>query len=221
MVLAAGRGERMGTLTARTPKPLLAVGGRPLIEHHLDRLGRLGVERAVVNVCHGARQIRAALGDGRRWGLEIVFSEEPAPALETGGGIVRALPLLGREPFLLINADVLTDFDLGRLLGLAASTLVLVPNPAHHADGDFGLTSAGLLTDAPPRLTYGGIARLDATLFDGLAQGRRRLRPILDRAIADRRLHGLVHRGLWLDVGTPQRLEEARRVIDGGPPLPG
>jgi len=213
MVLAAGRGERMGALTADRPKPLLEIGGVPLIERHLQRLAACGIEQVVVNLSYRGTQIRERLGGGERFGLAIRYSDEGEPPLETAGGIVRALPLLGAEPFLLVNADVFTDFDFAELLAEPRSALVLVPNPAHNARGDFGSDAEGLVRAAPPLSTYGGIAVLDPKLFAGLADGRRPLKPVLDEAIARRELRAVHYRGLWLDVGTPERLDEARRIV--------
>ena len=213
MVLAAGRGERMGALTADRPKPLLEIGSVSLIERHLQRLAASGVEEAVVNLSYRGAQIRERLGDGERFGLAIRYSDEGEPPLETAGGIVRALPLLGAAPFLLVNADVFTDFDFDALTRDPRSALVLVPNPAHHLRGDFGSDESGLVRAAPPLSTYGGIAVLDPKLFAGLADGRRPLKPVLDEAIARRELRAVHYRGLWLDVGTPERLDEARRIV--------
>lgn len=214
MILAAGRGERMGALTATCPKPLLDVGGTSLIERHLARLAASGVREAVINLSYRGSQIRAALGDGARFKLAIRYSDEGEPPLETAGGIVEALPLLGAEPFLLVNADVLTDFDFRTLLEpLMRDTLVLVPNPAHHPDGDFGIDESGTLRAEPPRLTYGGIAVFDPRMFQGLPRGRRPLKPLLDAGIARRALRGAFYDGDWIDVGTPDRLEEARALV--------
>jgi MurNAc alpha-1-phosphate uridylyltransferase len=218
MILAAGRGERMGVLTANEPKPLLAVGGVPLIERHLTRLAASGFVEVVINLSYRGAQIRSRLGDGRRLGVVITYSEEGEPPLETAGGIVRALPWLGSEPFLLVNSDVYTDLDLAAFASQAAarSTLLLVPNPAHNARGDFGLDEDGSVTMQEPRLTYGGVAVLDTKLFDALAPGRRPLKPVLDAAIGRGELRGQFYDGLWIDVGTPERLEEARIAADTG-----
>src|SRR5262245_17142019 len=212
MVLAAGRGERMGAPTSSRPKPLLEIGGVPLIERHLQRLAACGVEEVVVNLSYRGAQIRERLGDGTRFGLAVHYSDEGEPPLETAGGIVRALPLLGASPFLLVNADVFTDFDFRTLLADETRALVLVPNPAHNARGDFGIDESGLVRAAGPLSTYGGIAVLDPKLFAGLAQGRRPLKPVLDEAIARRELRAVYYRGIWVDVGTPERLEDARRL---------
>jgi N-acetyl-alpha-D-muramate 1-phosphate uridylyltransferase len=214
MILAAGRGDRMGALTAACPKPLLDVGGVALIERHLLRLAASGIQEVVINLSYRGAQIRAALGDGERFRLAIRYSDEGEPPLETAGGIVEALPLLGVEPFLLVNADVLTDFDFRTLLTPAMrDTLVLVPNPAHHPNGDFGLDEAGVLRAAPPLLTYGGIAVFDPMMFHDLARGRRPLKPLLDAGIARQSLRGLFYDGDWIDVGTPERLDEARALV--------
>jgi MurNAc alpha-1-phosphate uridylyltransferase len=212
MILAAGRGERMGVLTANEPKPLLAVGGVPLIERQLARLAASGFDDVVINLSYRGAQIRSRLGDGRRFGVAIAYSEEGEPPLETAGGIVQALPWLGSGPFLLVNSDVYTDLDLAAFAAHAAarSMLLLVPNPAHNVNGDFGLDEDGSVTMQEPRLTYGGIAVLDATLFDGLPPGRRPLKPVLDAAIERGELRGQFYDGVWIDVGTPERLEEAR-----------
>ena len=213
MILAAGRGERMGALTAMQPKPLLTIGDRPLIEHHVVRLAASGIGELVINLSYRGSQIRKQLGDGSRYGVSIAYSEEGEPPLETAGGIVHALPLLGTDPFLVVNSDVYTDFDFRILVeGPRVPALVLVPNPSHNLRGDFGLDAAGYVSAAPPLSTYAGIAVFDARWFAALAPGRRPLKPLLDAAIARRELKGLPFSGLWMDVGTPERLEEARAV---------
>jgi MurNAc alpha-1-phosphate uridylyltransferase len=213
MLLAAGRGERMGTLTATQPKPLLTIGDRALIEHHVVRLAASGIDELVINLSYRGSEIRKRLGDGGRFGVSIEYSDEGEPPLETGGGIVHALPLLGGEPFLLVNSDIYTDFDFRVLVGGPRTpTLVLVPNPSHNVRGDFGLDAAGFVSAAPPLSTYAGVAIFDPQWFAALAPGRRPLKPVLDAAIARRELRGLRFSGLWLDVGTPERLEEARAL---------
>lgn len=214
MLLAAGRGERMGALTAAVPKPLLTIGGVPLIERHVVRLAASGIAEIVVNLSYRGAQIRDHLGSGRRFGVAIAYSDEGEPPLETGGGIVQALPLLGQEPFLLVNSDIYTDFDYASLAsGPREPTLVLVPNPPHHPRGDFGVDAAGWVSAAPPLLTYAGVAVFAPQSFAGLERGRRPLKPWLDAAIARRELRGIVFSGLWLDVGTLERLEDARRIL--------
>jgi MurNAc alpha-1-phosphate uridylyltransferase len=215
MLLAAGRGERMGTLTATQPKPLLTIGEHALIEHHIVRLAASGIEELVINLSYRGSEIRKRLGDGGRFGASIEYSDEGEPPLETGGGIVHALPLLGREPFLLVNSDIYTDFDFRVLVdGPRAPTLVLVPNPAHNARGDFGLDAAGFVTAEAPLSTYAGVAIFDPKWFADLPPGRRPLKPVLDAAIARRELKGLKFLGTWLDVGTPERLEQARALAE-------
>jgi len=218
MILAAGRGERMGALTANEPKPLLTVGGVPLIERHLAHLAASGFPEVVINLSYRGAQIRSRLGDGRRFGVVITYSEEGEPPLETAGGIVHALPWLGSGAFLLLNSDVYTDLDLAAFSAHAAtrSTVLLVPNPAHNARGDFGLDEDGSITVREPRLTYGGVAVLDTKLFDGYPPGRRPLKPVLDAAIERGELRGRFYDGIWIDVGTPERLEEARRAAESG-----
>lgn len=214
MLLAAGRGERMRPLTDACPKPLLPVAGKPLIQWHLERLAAAGFTEVVINLSWLGEQIAAALGDGSRHGVHIAYSREPWPALETGGGIFNALPLLGNAPFLLVNGDVFTDVDFARL-ELAPGDLgqlVLVSNPAHHPRGDFWLDAAGRIVaepgEAPARLTYSGIAVLSPALFAGAAPGRFPLLPWLERARAAGRLGGERHAGRWLDIGTPERLAD-------------
>jgi len=214
MVLAAGLGTRMGRLTESTPKPLLDVGGETLLGRQLARLAAAGVTCAVVNVARLGEKIRAAIGDGRRFGLRVEYSDEGPVPLETAGGIVRALPLLGTEPFIVANADVLTDFDFGRLrLDGADGQIVLVPNPPHNERGDFALGGDGLVAPSGTRLTYAGIALFDPALFRGRPEGPGPLKPILDEAAARGALRGLRHDGLWIDVGTPERLDAARAAV--------
>jgi len=208
----------MGELTARTPKPLLTLGRESLLERHVRRLAECGFTDIVVNVSYAAAAIEAALGTGARWNARIRYSAEGATPLETGGGIVHALPLLGGGPFVVVNADVLTDFDFRTLrLDGALGRLVLVPNPPHHPGGDFGLAADSRIVPAPRQWTFAGISVLDPALFAGLAPGPRPLRPILDGAVARGALRGETFAGLWVDVGTPERLELARaRVRDLG-----
>ena len=208
MLLAAGRGERMRPLTDQVPKPLLTVRGKPLIVHHLERLARCGVRDVVINLAWLGDRIRAALGDGAGFGVSIHYSEEGAHALETGGGIFKALPWLGSEPFLVVNADVFTDFDFAALsIGPQAwAHLLLVPNPVQHPDGDFALEDARVVEKGSARWTYSGIGLFRPQLFEGCQPGRFPLLPLLKRAIAAGRLSGEVYRGAWSDVGTVERL---------------
>lgn len=212
MILAAGRGERMGSLTLAHPKPLLTIGGVALIEHHVARLAACGIDQIVINLSYRGAQIRNHLGDGTRFGAAIAYSEEGEPPLETAGGILHALPLLGAAPFLLVNSDVFTDFDYRTLADLHSPTIVLVQNPEHNTRGDFGLDSSGSVRAEPRSYTYAGIALLDPTLFAALEPGRWPLKPVLDAAIARGELRGVRFEGLWIDVGTPERLEAARAI---------
>ena len=207
MILAAGRGERMRPLTDTTPKPLLPLAGRPLIEYHLRALAAAGVREVVVNHAHLGHRLEDALGDGSRWGLTIAWSPE-GEALETGGGIHRALPLLGEAPFIVVNGDIWTDYDFSGLpaepAGLAH--LVLVDNPAHHPAGDFVLDRGRVREGDGPRLTFSGIGVYRPALFAGCAPGRFPLGPLLRAAMARDEVSGEHHRGRWVDVGTPERL---------------
>lgn len=204
----------MGALTATQPKPLLEIDGESLLARQLRRIAAAGIGEAVINLSYRGDQIRAAVGDGSRYGLRVIWSQEPEPSLGTAGGIIQALPQLGPGPFLLVNADVACDFDVtGLEAGPGQGCLVLVPNPEHHPRGDYGIDAEGRLVDAEPRLTYSGIALLDPGLFDGLAPGRRPLGEVFLRAIGRRALRGVVHRGLWFDVGTPERLRAAAAAL--------
>ena len=213
-LLAAGRGERMRPLTDHTPKPLLAAGGRPLIDYHLDALAAAGVREVVVNLGWLGAKLREHLGDGGRYGVSIAYSDEGWPALETGGGIHRALPLLGDAAFVVVNGDVHTDFPLASLVARAArwpaadlAHLVLVPNPPHHPTGDFALDADGRIVEpAPPQHTFSGLSVLHPRLFDGCAPGAFGLAPLLRCAATQGRVSGEVHAGRWSDVGTPERL---------------
>jgi len=217
MILAAGRGERMRPLTDSTPKPLLRAGGRALIEYHLSALVAAGLRDIVVNHAHLGARIEAALGDGARYGAHLRYSDEGAGALETGGGIFRALPLLGEGPFVVVNGDIWTDYPFERLAESAArmtasgdlAYLVLVDNPAHHPDGDFLLQDGRVVDRAKagaPRLTFSGIGVYRAELFAGCEDGAFALAPLLRRAMAAGRVGGEHFRGRWVDVGTPERL---------------
>jgi len=212
MILAAGRGERLRPLTDAVPKALVPAGGKPLIEWHLERLAADGCREAVINVSHLGERIVERVGDGARFGLRIAYSREPQP-LETAGGIAQALALLGPEPFLLLNSDVYCDIAVSRLLGLALGErlahLVLVPNPAHRAGGDFTLEDGVIGNGAGPRYTYAGVAVMSPRLVAGVPAGEKApLAPLL-RAAAERRLvSGELYEGLWQDVGTLERLAE-------------
>ena len=215
MILAAGKGERLRPLTLHTPKPLVRAGGVPLIEYHLRAIKSAGIEDVVINHAWLGQQIEDYLGDGRQWGLKIRYSPEGEP-LETGGGIFRALPLLGDEPFLVVNGDIWVDFDFSSLMkplkGLAH--LVLVDNPPHHPGGDFALIDGQVHDDAAQlRLTYSGIAVLHPQLFAGCTEGAFKLAPLLRDAMAKGLVTGERFGGRWVDVGTHERLAEVEQIL--------
>ena len=214
MILAAGRGERMRPLTDTTPKALLEVAGKPLIEHHLERLANAGAEKAVINLGWLGDAIVDRIGDGRRFGLQVVYSPEYDSVLETGGGIVRALPILGTAPFWVLNADVFTDMTLPAI-DLAPGILghlVLVPTPAHKATGDFDLENGLASRSANPACTFSGLALYRPELFAGQAPGRFPLAPVLFEAANRGQLTAERYGGAWHDVGTPARLESLGTV---------
>jgi N-acetyl-alpha-D-muramate 1-phosphate uridylyltransferase len=208
MVLAAGRGERMRPLSDRTPKPLLSAGGKPLIGHLLEGLARAGIREVVINLSWLGAQIRAALGEGAAYGVRIVYSEEGPVPLETGGGVLNALPLLGSEPFLVVSGDIWTAFDFGRLTldAGADARVVLVPNPPFHVRGDFGLQGDRVIEQAGETLTYANIGLYRRELFADCAPGRFPLVTLLRRAIAAGRLRGELYTGEWMNLGTPEQL---------------
>jgi MurNAc alpha-1-phosphate uridylyltransferase len=217
MVLAAGRGERMRPLTLARPKPLLEAGGAPLIVHHLRALQAAGFEDIVVNLSWLGDQIRAALGDGGRHGVRLHYSDEGPEPLETGGGIFRALPLLGAGPFLVLNGDVWTDIDWSRmrdrLVPQDLAHLVLVPNPAHNEKGDFVLANGRIVETPGERHTFSGVGVYRAELFDGCRDGIFKLAPVLRAAARAGRVSGELHTGAWLDIGTPERLTHLDELL--------
>lgn len=214
MILAAGKGERMRPLTLHTPKPLIPVAGVPLIEYHLRALAQAGVTEVVINHAWLGDRIEAHLGDGARFGLQIVYSKESQP-LETGGGIYQALPLLGADPFILVNGDVFTDYDFAVLQKplQCLAHLVLINNPEHHLEGDFSLEEGRVLAPTTATLTYSGIAVLHPELFAGCQAGAFKLAPLLRQAIAQGQVSGEQFNGCWIDVGTPERLAAAQAVL--------
>jgi len=225
MILAAGRGERMRPLTDTCPKPLLVAGGKPLIVWHIERLAAAGITELVINHAYLGQMIEAALGDGAAFGVRIAYSPE-GKALETAGGIARALPLLGDAPFLVVNGDVFCDADLTALCRAAQSLradgllahLILVANPAHHPGGDFGLHPDGLIRDAGgERLTFAGLGAYHPALFAGLSPDQpAKLAPLLRAAMADGLVTGARLDGHWVDVGTPERLAELDAHLQAG-----
>ncbi len=218
MLLAAGRGERMRPLTDEVPKPLLTVGGKPLIVHLVEALVAQGFRELVINhAWHGA-MIEKRLGDGRDFGASIAYSAEGAQALETGGGIRQALPLLGSDPFMAVNADIWTDFPFSSLPGAleALAHLVLVENPAHHPEGDFTLDGSRVGDGDGHRLTFSGIGVYRPELFAKLSERRFPLAPVLLDACGEGRLSGVRYSGEWWDVGTPERLEALDKRLGRG-----
>jgi MurNAc alpha-1-phosphate uridylyltransferase len=207
LIFAAGRGERMRPLSDVTPKPLLQVGGKRLIEWHIEALAAAGVRRVVINTSHLAEQFPTALGDGARWNLRIDYSFEGPEPLETGGGMQNALPLLGGDPFIAVNGDIRCDFDFSTLLhepdGLAH--LVVIDNPSHHPNGDFVLRGGRLFDENESRLTFAGIGVYRPELLGVHGPGKYSIVPILRAAMREGRVSGEYFHGFWSDVGTPQR----------------
>ena len=222
MILAAGRGERMRPLTDHTPKPLLPVGGKPMIVWHIERLRAAGLTELVINHAHLGHRLEQALGDGSAYGVHIAWSPE-ATALETAGGIRHALPLLGDAPFVVVNGDVFCDADFTALRSAVQNLrangplahLLLVDNPEHHPEGDFHLDPDGLVhADGQPRLTFSGLGAYHPTLFADLADNTpAKLAPLLRTAMTAGQVTGQHHAGRWIDVGTPERLAELDREL--------
>lgn len=210
MILAAGRGERMRPLTNTTPKALLTVNGKPLIDYHIEALVVAGITDIVINYAYLGKQITTHVGNGERYGARIIYSPEQDFGMETGGGVLRALPKLGDAPFILINTDVWTDYPLAQLKHrpVKRAHLILTSNPDHHISGDFVLNSTGVVQQAGPgsRLTFAGISCLHPTLFAECKPGAFPLREPLKRAIDQGSVTGEHYHGVWVDVGTPERL---------------
>ena len=209
MILAAGRGERMRPLTDHTPKPLLKVHDKPLIVWHIERLKKAGITELVINHAHLGEQIEQTLSDGSSLGVSISYSPEDT-ALETGGGIARALPLLGEQPFLVVNGDVWTDINYSEL-ALSEDDLahlVLVNNPSHNPNGDFALNNDRVTSDGANKLTFSGVGLYQPSLFVAQPEERFPLAPLLREAMSLNKVSGFHHRGVWMDIGTPERLAE-------------
>ena len=223
MILAAGRGERMRPLTDHMPKPLLGVGGRSLIEHHLIKLAAAGFERIIINHAHLGEQIVAAVGDGSRWGVSTFFSAEQ-DALETAGGIANALTLISADSFAVVNSDIYSDYDYAGLRVAArrllddhhqVAHLVLVDNPAHNRTGDFALVNGNVVTGSANRLTFSGLAAYRPEMFASLLPGEKRpLGPMLKAEARAGRVSGEHYLGKWTDVGTPQRLAVLNQILE-------
>ncbi len=215
MILAAGRGERLRPLTDELPKPLLEINGKPLIEFHLEALAEAGFREIVINLGHLGDSLPPTLGNGSRWGLNIHWSDEQPEALETGGGIFKALPQLGSAPFLVINGDVWTDFPFARLRAVKCdwAHLVMVPNPAHNPAGDFALTGARMSTQGERKLTFSGIGVYNPRLFDGCQPGKFSVVPLLRSAMDKQLVTGEEFPGEWSDIGTLKRLNSIRKLL--------
>jgi MurNAc alpha-1-phosphate uridylyltransferase len=211
MILAAGRGERMRPLTDRTPKPLLPVGGKALIEYHVEKLAAAGIDRIVVNLAWKGAMLREGLGDGTRFGVRIEYSDEGEEALETGGGIFRALPSLGTAPFLVVSGDIWSDFDYASLVRRPApddvAHFVLAPNPEFHQRGDFGLQGERLVDTAQERYTYANIGAFRPEFFEGCTDSRFPLAPLMFEWIRRGRVSGELYTGPWRNLGTPAQLQ--------------
>jgi N-acetyl-alpha-D-muramate 1-phosphate uridylyltransferase len=211
MILAAGRGERMRPLTDQLPKPLLSVAGKPLLQYHIETLAAAGIRDIVINLAWKGAMIREVLGDGASLGAHLTYSDEGDTALETGGGVFKALPLLGEEPFIVVSGDIWTDFPLGRLVdGLRPEDVahfVVVPNPDFHTRGDFAL-SKGRLVPEGPRYTYANIGVFRPEFFAGCKPGKFAIAPLMFEWIARDRVSGELYEGRWRNVGTPQQLHQ-------------
>jgi N-acetyl-alpha-D-muramate 1-phosphate uridylyltransferase len=210
MILAAGRGERMRPLTDHTPKPLLKAAGKALIEYTIENLAAAGFGEIVINIAHLGEQIKDYCGNGKRWNVSIVYSDEGETALETAGGIAKALPLLGDKPFLVLNADIVCDYSLAglRTKAIDLAHLVMINNPPHNPEGDFSLNASGLLSEqGSNKLTFSGIGVYHPKLFENIPVAPLKLRPVLNAAMQLQRISGEKFSGLWMDIGTPERLQ--------------
>lgn len=214
MILAAGRGERLKPLTDSRPKALTKVRGIPLIEYHIKKLAYAKFERIIINHAYLGGQIRQYLGNGSRFGVEILYSPEPPGGLETGGGIVNAKILLGDEPFVTVNADIFTDYDFSciKLPSKSLAHFILINKPSYSQTGDFGLSPDGILTNEPKNFTFSGIACYDPALLQGLQLGRYSIIPTVRKYIDSQQVTGTIYTGLWMDIGTAERLNNAQTI---------
>ena len=214
MILSAGRGERMRPLTDELPKPLLEVADKPLIVYHIEKLADAGFEEIIINIAHLGYKIPEALGDGSDWSINITYSDEQeVGALESAGGIINALPLLGDETFLVVNGDVFCDYTFNPAFDLKESLahLILVPNPKHNPNGDFGLDGSLVLNEDKIKWTFSGIGYYSPKIFKGLKAKKLALAPILRESITSKKISGELYNGEWHDIGTPQRLKEINK----------
>ncbi|MCW8409465.1 nucleotidyltransferase family protein [Legionella sp. PATHC035] len=215
MILAAGRGERLKPLTDVTPKALCVVKGKPLIEHHVVNLAKAGFERLVINHAYLGGKIRQHLGNGSRWGVEIYYSPEPPGGLETGGGIVNALPLLGAKPFITVNADIYTDFDFSQLQfenNSSIHVILVTKNPSLNHYGDFGLINQTQLSNSNREYTLAGICCYHPQVFSHCQQGRYSVAPLIRQYAAQNKATAHVYNGLWYDIGTLERLHAVNQI---------
>lgn len=214
MILAAGRGERMRPLTDENPKPLLLVRNKPIIVHLIETLKQNGIREIVINTSHLAEKIQSNLGNGQTWNVTITYSHEPQ-ALETGGGIVEALPLLGDEPFLVVSGDIWTDYPFAKLseaINRQSAHLIMVPNPNFHPKGDYGLQDNYLTLDTEPKFTYASMGILHPKLFVGRKATHFRLSELFVPAIQAKQISGEIYSGGWKNVGTIQELQELNEM---------
>ncbi len=215
MILAAGLGNRMRPLTNHTPKPLLEVAGKPLIVYHIEKLAKAGFEEIIINIAHLGYMIPEALGDGSKWGIKIRYSDEQEEgALESAGGIVKALPLLGDEPFLVVNGDVWCDYEFDSQFDLKdhLAYLILVDNPEHNTKGDFSLDENGIQNEGEVKYTFSGIGYYSPKLFESLTYGTAPLAPLLRETIILGKVGGKYYNGEWRDIGTPERLADVNSI---------
>ncbi|MFK5948665.1 MAG: nucleotidyltransferase family protein [Methylococcales bacterium] len=213
MILAAGRGERMRPLTDTTPKPLLLVAGKPIIQYTIEQLVKAGFTEIVINIAHLGQQIKDTLGTGNQLGATLFYSDEGNTALETAGGISNAIPLLGEDTFLVVNGDIATDYDFSQLYNktISLAHLILIPNPPHHPEGDFYLSTTGYVSEQGRQsLTYSGVALFHPKLFESLEPGMNKLGPLLRKVMPNNKVSGEKFKGFWLDIGTPERLIEMK-----------
>lgn len=217
MILAAGRGERMRPLTDTTPKPLLPVAGKPLIQYHIENLAAAGISEIIINLAWKGAMIREALGDGGRFGVRILYSDEGETALETGGGIFKALTMLGHQPFAVVSGDIWTDYDwrdsAARLAASDVAHFVLAPNPDFHQRGDFGLREGRLIDGGEERYTYANIGFFRPEFFAACEPGRFKLAPLMYEWIRRGRVSGELYKGRWYNVGTPAQLLQLEAAV--------
>lgn len=214
MILCAGRGERMRPLTDHTPKPLLKVKGKPLIVWHIEKLASLGFNEIIINIAHLGYKIPEALKNGSRWGVKLLYSDEQKNGgLESAGGIIKALPLLGDETFLVVNGDIFCNYNFDKNFDLDNNLahLILVKNPKHNPNGDFGLVNNTVYNNAEEKLTFSGIGYYSMKLFKDLKCEKKALTPLLRQEVKNKKISGSLYQGVWHDIGTPQRLDEVNK----------